>query len=156
MPVFGARSKLHLGEAHPYLQRVLLEAIKHFDYSIIQGYRGREEQEVAFRKGFSKAHFGSSAHNYKPCLGVDCIPYPFKDSEWEDDAIFKTMSDHLFSAAETCRQNGMIPKTNLKTGKPLLFRWGGDWHMDGTKTTNDEWDQPHFELHPWQDYIIKP
>jgi peptidoglycan L-alanyl-D-glutamate endopeptidase CwlK len=24
--------------------------------------------------------------------------------------------------------------------------------MDGSKTTNDAWDMPHFEMHPWRDW----
>jgi len=28
----------------------------------------------------------------------------------------------------------------------VKLRWGGDWNMDGDKTTNDDWDKPHVEL----------
>lgn len=146
MPSFGKRSQLHLNEAHPFLRAALLETIKEFDFSIICGYRGREEQEAARRKGTSKAHFGQSAHNYHPCLSVDCIPYPFSEKDWENDAVFRTLADHFFSAADRCRKSGAIPQS-------VKFRWGGGL-VDGkpVQGSSFNWDQPHLELHPWQDY----
>lgn len=33
-------------------------------------YRGKDEQEVAFNTGHSKAHFGQSAHNYGLAIDV--------------------------------------------------------------------------------------
>lgn len=59
---------------------------------------------------------------------MDLVPYPV---DWDDVGRFKAMAGVVFNAAE-------------KLGVEL--RWGGDFHRDGDKTTNDAWDLPHFEL----------
>lgn len=135
MPQFGARSLGHLKQLHPLLQKVMNEAIKHYDFSIIESYRGKEAQEKAFREKKSKARFGQSAHNFKPSVAVDCVPYPL---DWNDTAEFEKMGAVIMKAAKTVG---------------VKIRWGGDW--DFNPATNDGWDKPHFELHPWKSYIGK-
>lgn len=137
MPQFGPRSLRNLEYVHPLLRKVLDEAIKTYDFTVICGYRGRQEQEEAFRKGTSKAHFGQSAHNYNPAVAVDLIPYPFKDADWDDLEKFKELARHILAAADA-------------VGVPV--RWGGDWNMNGKISDERFLDTPHFELHPWRDY----
>lgn len=132
MPSFGARSKANLAEAHPLLQKVMNEAIKDFDFTVIEAYRGKAEQDEAYRKGTTKAMWGQSAHNYKPALAVDCVPYPL---DWNDVAAFEKMGKAVMATAK-------------RLG--ISLRWGGDW--DFNPRTNDGWDKPHFELHPWKNY----
>lgn len=76
MPNFGRRSK----ELRQYLcldLRLLVdEVIKHYDFSIVETYREKSEQEKAYYAKRSKAHFGQSAHNYHPAFAVDVYPYP--------------------------------------------------------------------------------
>ena len=135
MPSFGAKSKAHLAQLHPLLQKVLNEAIKTYDFAIIESFRDREAQEDAFRRKTTKAHFGQSAHNYKPAVAVDIVPHPL---DWNDTAEFEKMGAHVMAVAK-------------KLGVSL--RWGGDW--DFNPKTKDGWDKPHFELHPWRNYIKK-
>lgn len=132
MPSFGKRSLDNLKEAHPLLQKVMHEAIKDFDFTVIEAYRGKAEQEAALRKGTTKAKWLQSAHNYKPSLAVDCVPYPL---DWDDHKAFERMGAAIMAAAQ-------------RVG--VRLRWGGDW--DFNPKTNDGWDKPHFELHPWQSY----
>lgn len=132
MPTFGKRSLDNLAQAHPDLQKVMHEAIKHFDFSVICGYRGMADQNKAYASGASKARFGQSPHNFKPSLAVDCTPYPL---DWKDEKAFKEMGKVIMDAA-------------MRLG--VRIRWGGDW--DFNEKTNDGWDKPHFELHPWKDY----
>lgn len=138
MARFGQKSLAILKEVHPLLRKVLEEAIKGCDFSINEGYRNQRDQEIAFKKKNTKAHFGQSAHNYKPCVAVDCLPFPFKG--WDDSAGFKAVADHILATAK-------------KLNVPV--RWGADWNMNGK--TNDERfsDSPHFELHPWSNYVKK-
>lgn len=135
MARFGQRSLTLLREAHPDLQKVLNEAIKGADFTIIKAYRGKAEQDDAFKRRVSKARFGQSAHNFKPSCAIDFIPYPFKG--WEDKAGFKAVADHILATAK-------------KMNVPV--RWGADWNMNGK--TNDEKfsDSPHIELHPWRSF----
>lgn len=138
MPTFGPRSLKNLEKVHPLLRKVLDEAIQHHDFTVICGNRGRAEQEEAYRKGNSKARFGQSPHNYDPAVAVDVIPYPFKDADWDDLEKFREIAKHILAAAD-------------KLGIPV--RWGADWNMNG-KTSDERFvDTPHFELHPWRDYV---
>lgn len=125
MPKFGSNSLKHLNEAHPDLQRVMNEAIKHIDFSIIEGYRGRAEQEAARKSGASRAGFGQSPHNFKPALAIDFIPYPFKG--WHVTKDFNAVGE-------------VIEREAAKLG--IAVTWG--------KRFKGLVDYPHFELKNWK------
>lgn len=109
MPKFGTRSK----ELRQYLcndLRLLVdEVIKHYDFSIVETFRDKVDQEKAFMFGRSKAHFGQSAHNYHPSFALDVTPYPVPLKQvkgvivWDDDSpewdkminVFKAKADEL-------------------------------------------------------------
>jgi peptidoglycan LD-endopeptidase CwlK len=120
MPKFSNASEKKLEELHIDLQLVLIEAIKIIDFIIICGYRGKEEQEQAFKEGKSLAHFGQSKHNFKPSLAADLAPNPLN---WNDIKKFKKLAD-------------IILKISKEHGIKIL--WGGNW-----LTLKD---YPHFEL----------
>lgn len=123
MPSFGEKSKKLLAEAHPDLQKVMNEAVKHFDFSVICGYRGKADQEKAFNEKRSKAHFGQSPHNFKPSRAVDITPFPL---DWNDIPSFDAMGKVVMEAAKTVG-------VELTWGKEFSFR-----------------DYPHFELKGWR------
>lgn len=143
MPTFGSRSLTNLASVHPRLRQIADAAIKRIDFTVIEGYRGQEEQNEAYRKGNSKVLYPNSAHNQtrdgKPqSCAIDVIPYPF--AGWDDPAsakAWKAIADIMFEEAK---------KLSVE------LRWGGDFNRDGDKTKSDAWDKPHFELHPWRDY----
>lgn len=130
MPSFGEKSRQNLEQLHPHLQSLLRASIKEYDFTILDAQRGFAEQELAYRQGKSKAHFGSSAHNYHPAIACDVAPWPI---DFDDLSRFKVMAAIILANAKRLS----IP-----------IRWGGDWNMDGS--TADGWDFPHFELHPWR------
>lgn len=134
MPSFGKRSLDTLAQAHPDLQRVAREAIKTFDFTVICGYRGKIEQDLAFRTGASKAKFGQSAHNFRPSIAIDIVPYPLN---WKDAKAFEAMGRNFMAAAK-------------RLGVPV--RWGADWNGNGNLKDETFVDSPHFELNPWRDY----
>lgn len=147
--VFGTKSAALLATCHPELVKVMTRALalSKQDFSVICGYRGKEDQEKAFAAGNTKVHYPNSAHNQtgndgKPrSCAVDVIPYPF--TNWNDPAMltgWKTIADSVFAASK-------------ELGIPM--RWGGDFNRDGDKTKSDAWDKPHFELHPWRDWDKK-
>jgi len=137
MPTFGASSLAALAKCHPLMQEIAQEAIKTIDFKVLDSTRGRTDQERAYATGRSKAKFGQSAHNYVPAIAFDLFPAPY---DWNNRAAFKKLS-------------GVIMAIAKKKGVPI--RWGGDWNMDGDKTTSDAWDMPHFELHPWRTWAKK-
>ena len=103
------------------LQEVLIEAIKHYDFTILWGHRGMEEQNKAFNEGNSKLRWPLSKHNANPSKAFDVVPYPklFESSTEE----FYLMATFILAAAS-------------KVGVPI--KWGGHW-----KTFKD---LAHFEL----------
>lgn len=129
---FSKKSLSSLDKAHPLLQLVCKEAIKEIDFKVLDSMRGRDAQNRAYAAGRSKAKFGQSAHNYFPAIAVDLFPAPY---DWNNRQAFKDLAEVAMRIAK-------------KHDVPL--RWGGDWNMDGNRTTKDSWDMPHFELHPWR------
>lgn len=129
MPKFGPASKKNLAEAHPLLQKLFNEVIKDADCTVLDGQRGRAEQERAFSHGHSRAHFGQSPHNYIPAVALDVVPYPL---DWTDIPAFVALSKIVKSKAEELN----IP-----------ISYGGDW-----KSIKD---YPHYELNPWRDWAKK-
>lgn len=128
MPVFGSRSLANLATLHPDLQRVMRRAILTYDFTVVEGARGREAQEKAYKAGHSKAKFGQSPHNYKPSLAVDCIPYPTGYDA--PTAEFGVMAGHIMAAAHY---------------EGVKLDWGGRWRSLK--------DYPHFELTSWRSHL---
>jgi peptidoglycan L-alanyl-D-glutamate endopeptidase CwlK len=134
MPAFGTTSAGRLAAAHPLLQKLFNEVIKHVDIIILESQRGKADQETAFAKGNSKAHFGQSAHNWTPSVALDVAPNPL---DWNNRASFIAVSKVVLPLAK-------------QMGIPI--RWGGDWNMNGILTDERLSDLPHYELNPWRDF----
>jgi len=128
VPKFGRRSKKNLSEAHPLLQELFEEAIKHYDCSIIEGNRSQEEQDRLYHAGKSKLKYPQSKHNKTPSLAVDVVPYPV---DWNDTKRFYHFG-------------GLV--VGIAAAMGIDIRWGGNW--DGDNEFNDQsfHDLPHFEL----------
>lgn len=73
---WGKKSLERLEECDIKLQNLCNRMLSRsdFDMTITCGYRGKEEQEKAFKEGKSKAHFGQSKHNFSPSKAVDIMP----------------------------------------------------------------------------------
>jgi hypothetical protein len=121
MPSFGDKSRSKLETCDPAIQKVLNEAIKHFDFSVIWGHRGQRDQDRAYRDGYSKTPWPNSRHNSQPSRAVDIVPYPggFRNP----DATFYLMATHVLRAANV---------------HGVDLRWGGHWRTFK--------DLAHFEL----------
>ena len=125
---YGRNSKRVLDSLAPRLQMVMLEAIKTYDFSLLEGYRTEVKQNEAFRTGRSTKKFPKSKHNQFPSLAVDCAPYPI---DWKDEERFCVMAGHILSAA-------------IRLEVPI--RWGGNWDSDNSLTDERFRDYGHFEL----------
>tara|TARA_R110000787_G_scaffold44344_1_gene108873 strand:+ start:447 stop:842 length:396 start_codon:yes stop_codon:yes gene_type:complete len=128
MPKFGSRSKSRLKTCDTRLQDLFNEVIKHFDCSVIQGHRGKEDQNKAFKEGKSKLKYPNGNHNKSPSKAVDVAPYPIN---WNDRERFTYFAGYVV---------GIASQMGLK------IRWGGDWDMDTEVKDNNFDDLPHFEL----------
>jgi len=121
MPSFGRRSLEKLATVDPKLRLVLSEAIKHFDFSCIDGHRDEATQTEYYNKGTSQVQWPNSKHNTYPSRAVDIVPYPGGfDNE---DSMFYLMATHIFRAA---------------AGIGVRLDWGGHWRNFK--------DLAHFEL----------
>ena len=139
MHTFSEASLDRLERAHPLLQKLMNAAILEFDFLIADSQRGRKAQELAVKGGFSKVHFGNSAHNWSPALALDLYPAPFDP---------KTPVARFVDL-----QIKVIKPLAAKLGVPI--RLGIDWNMNGD-LTDDKWDDlPHIELHPWREFAKK-
>lgn len=95
----GRRSLERLATCDAKLQTLIKEAAKDspFDFTVLCGHRGEEEQNAAYSGGFSSTPWPLSKHNATPSLAVDIAPWPV---DWEDLAAFKVLSDHVQSTAD--------------------------------------------------------
>ena len=128
MPTFGARSLKQLQTCDPKIQEVLNEAIKHYDFSILEGHRTEEKQKEYFESGASKVSFPYSKHNSFPSLAVDIVPYPI---DWDDRERFHLFAGFVLGIAQSMEIN---------------IRWGGDWNKNFEVDDNNFDDFPHFEI----------
>ena len=128
---FGKRSLDNLVGVHPDLVRIVYDVmeLQVIDFSVIDGLRTLEEQEVLFEKGRSKTM--NSKHlkqNDGFSHAVDLCPYPI---DWNDRWRFGLLAGLMLS----CAKNNSIQ-----------IRCGADWDMDGHVKDHQFQDLPHFEL----------
>lgn len=140
MPAFGDASKQALASAHPDLQLVFNEVVRHHDCKILVGHRSVEEQLRLYRQGRGAAGpivtntdgvQKKSKHNSTPALAVDVIPYPFEAPDWKNVKRFYHMAGWVLGIASQLRVD---------------IRWGGDWDSDQDLDDNKLLDLPHYEL----------
>ena len=128
MASFSASSKAALATAHPDLQRLFSEVIKHVDIKVLEGHRGKAKQDAAVAGGFSKTPWPKSRHNSKPSQAVDVVPYPL---DWKNRERFFYLA-------------GFVQACAAHLG--ISVRWGGDWDSDRDFTDQKFDDLPHWEL----------
>lgn len=126
MPKFSKASAAKLATCHPDLQRLFNAVIQTHDCTIICGARTLEEQQKAFKGGFSKLDGikKKSKHQISKeqplSLAVDVLPHPIK---WDDRS-----GHEVFARAVKVHAQNL----NIK------IRWGGDFKSFS--------DRPHWEL----------
>jgi peptidoglycan L-alanyl-D-glutamate endopeptidase CwlK len=129
MPKFSKRSLDNLSTCHPILQALAHEAIKHCDFTVIEGHRDEGKQLQAYMLGHSKVKWPRSKHNQLPSMAFDAIPYPFLGWSGEaSEASFEAMGDAMLDAWQK------LPQSLIKG---YSLHWGGTWKMR---------DMPHFEI----------
>jgi len=119
MPAFSKRSMERLNTCDGQLIELFGEVVKHFDCTILEGHRNKEDQEKYFNEGKSKNHYPDSKHNRYPSRAVDAIYHPFSEYSWDDREKFKLFRGFVY---------GVASQLGIKLNKTI------------------EWDLPHFEL----------
>jgi len=132
MPKFSIKSEIQLATCHPDLVKVLREAIKYTDFTVLEGHRGKEAQEAAFAKGTSKLHYPYGNHNKLPSLAADCAPWPV---DWTEKSV---------ALARFAFMGGVIRVCATQLGIPVRFGW--DWNRNLDPRDESFLDWPHVEL----------
>lgn len=133
-PRFGPRSLKELRSCDGRLVKLAEASIKvGMDFTVVHGFRGREQQDDLFERGLSKKPWPSSKHNHMagtvPCsLAIDVAPWPI---DWRDAKRFYHLA-------------GLIRAVAFDLAIPL--RWGGDWDGDFELGDQTFMDLGHFEL----------
>ncbi len=134
MPKFSASSFSKLSTCHPDLQTLFYEVIKHFDCTILEGYRDQVDQEKAYAAGNTKLHWPHGKHNSNPAMAVDVAPYPL---EWKNIPRFYWFAGYVMGIAQKLKDEGKITHA---------IRYGGDWDSDKNVDNETFKDLVHFEL----------
>lgn len=130
MARFGKLSRARLDTCHKDLQRLFDEVVKHYDCSIVCGYRGEILQTKYYKNGSSKVAYPNSKHNTVPSIAVDAAPYIEGQICWDKEQLY-------FFAA-------FVWATAIQMG--IKIRLGADWDGDGNIKDQRFIDRPHFEL----------
>lgn len=130
---YGQQSKKNLGSVCPELQVVFERALSLglIDISVIQGGRGKAEQNIYFKLEKSRVEWPYSKHNKIPSQALDAAPYVNgkASADWR----------HCIYLA------GLV--TGIGASMGIKIRWGGNWDMDGEPITDQDFqDLWHYEV----------
>lgn len=134
---FGVGSEKHLATCDERMIQVarLVMSWQIYDFSIVWGFRGEDDQNQAFHDGNSGKEWPDSLHNREPSPALDFAPYingigiPWKDT-------------HAFAVI-----GGLFIAAGVILGYDIVY--GGDWDMDGQTTDQRLQDWGHVQLrHP--------
>lgn len=109
MPRFSRESLEKLGTCHKELRDLCHEAILLFDFSVLCGYRGKEEQNSLFEEDLTKVKWPNSYHNRFPSDAVDLAPWPI---DWNNRERFFFLAGIM---------------TGLARERKIKLTWGGAW-----------------------------
>jgi len=140
---FSENSLSNLKTCHEDIQKILVELIGMYDFSVIEGHRTRETQQKYFKEGKSKLDgtVKMSKHQNHPSMAVDIMPYKkgtnaFSGKEL-DNRRFYLMMGMVKAIADRLLISGEISHR---------VRFGLDWDGDDTFIDQSFHDLPHFEL----------
>ena len=128
MNKFSKKSERELATCHVILQDIFNEVLIHYDCTIIQGHRTREQHEEYVKKGTTRVAYEQSKHRFNPSHAVDVAPYPI---DWNDRDRFLHFSGFVLGIAEAYGYK---------------LRWGGDWDGDRCFKNQTFEDLVHFEI----------
>ena len=138
MPQFGGTSKKNLYECEQDLIDLFEEVVRHYDCSIIEGVRSKEEQNKLFHGGKSKVEWPNSKHNVTDTQpqsrAVDVIPYP---AVLDGVSIWNDLNRFYHFV-------GFVRGVAAHMG--IEIRCGADWDGDNNLRDQSFNDLPHIEL----------
>lgn len=103
------------------------------DAHVSCGGRGKADQEDAFKKGTSKAHYGKSAHNFN--LALDIFRLTMAGAEWPKEWFRDKVGTEVF-------------KHNASPEKKFDLEWYG-------KPGSKFYELPHLEVDDWREMAAR-
>lgn len=136
MPYYSRRSQAILSGAHPDLQRLFNEVIKHYDHTVYESVRSKADQNYYYDIGATELRWPDSKHNVVP---------PETKSKAVDAAPYESDIGGIDWSEAQCRHFGAYV-CGVAAVLGIKIRWGGDW--DGDNDIDDQTfnDLVHFEL----------
>lgn len=136
---YSAASARHLETCHDKLALLFMTVLPIYDHKILQGHRGKDDQNKAFYEGRSKLKWPHGRHNRIPSMAVDVAPWPILWPNAANNERERRMRYFRFYHFA-----GVVLGTAASMG--LSIRWGGDW--DGDRDFRDQTfnDLVHYEL----------
>lgn len=128
MNKFSDKSRGLLSGCDQRLQDICCRAIEIMDFTVITGYRNKEDQDRAVAEGNSKLSWPQGKHNQFPSQAVDLAPYPV---DFNDTSRFYVLAGIMLGVANA---------------KNVKLRWGGNWNDDFNLRSNKFNDLGHFEI----------
>lgn len=136
MSEWSKTSEKRLSTCHVDLQILAEYVIEVHDCSIMEGHRGKKEQNQAYYIGNSKVKYPNSKHNSKPSMAMDIVPYQKGKDPYNRERI-------LYFAGIVKAIAHMLYKNGTMQHK---VRWGGDWDSDNDFQEHKFFDGAHWEL----------
>jgi len=133
MPRFSQSSFTKLTTCHHDLQVLFHEVVKTFDCKVLEGYRNKDDQDMAVALGNSKIHWPQGKHNHHPSMAVDVAPFPIN---WRKPNTFYWFAGYVMGIAQKLKEEGKMTHS---------VRFGGDWDNDNIEDNGFK-DLCHFEL----------
>lgn len=132
MPLLGSTSRAQLATCDARLQRLANEAIKYIDFSVLEGFRNKQQQDADYAKGVSKLKWPNGRHNSSPSRAFDFAPYPI---DWSNKAT---------ALGRFMLVGGVILVCAHQLGIKIRFGW--DWNRNLDPRDESFLDWGHVEL----------
>ena len=158
MARFSKQSQRRLDTCHSDLIRLFTLVVKFFDCKVLDGHRGKEPQNKAYREKRSRVQWPDGAHNNYPSEASDVVPYPVRWPNYnriaevfDELGLSKGVKASLRLMIRTFAKNlarfyffgGFVLGLAVSLG--IKIRWGGDWDSDREILDQNFDDLPHFE-----------
>lgn len=131
------KSNKKLMECHIQLQKLFAQVDIFYPIVVTCGYRGEQEQNDCFKKGFSKLKFPNSKHNQTPSLAIDI--YPFANGK-----TIQTKESMILLAGYVKGVHSMLCKQGIIN---CSLRLGADWNANNLIEDEKFLDVAHFEIY---------
>lgn len=133
---FSEKSLAQLETCDKRLQMLAWRVIDIIDFTVMEGRRSKERQNLLFKQGKSKVQWPDGKHNVEDpeqlSMAFDIAPYPV---DWDDLSSFYYLG-------------GIVKAVAHEMG--IKIRWGGDWDSDNDLNDQHFNDLVHFEIQGWQ------